>query len=279
MTRDISTRMALAVGICIVIAVSSCGAPKQAVQEARSAPAIDHGALLSQQAVDAVIWQATSAEAHRLFQQGYELARIRLDENMKQLYGMPPAVVVDVDETVLDNSPYEVTAVAISRTYLDSSWTQWVAMRKAMPLPGSVEFLTYAAGRGCEIFYVTNRNADHKDATVANLQQAGFPMADNAHVFTAEGTTDKTMRRKAISMDYDIKLVIGDQLRDFDEVFKDRWDNYGRPQVDAMQDTLRKYFVLLPNPMYGTWRDAISGNGSDAEKLEAIRNYFEKNAY
>lgn len=235
--------------------------------------------LLSQQSVDAVLWQATSAEAYRLFQQGYELARIRLDENLKQVYSMPPAVVVDVDETVLDNSPYEISNVHKGRIYSDSTWSRWVGMAKAKALPGAVDFLTYAAGRGCEIFYITNRLASDEPVTVQNLKAAGFPMADDAHVFTADGSTDKTERRNVISLVYDIKLLIGDQLRDFDEVFKDRWDDHGRPQVDAMQDTLRNYFVLLPNPMYGTWRDAISGKGSDAEKVEAIRKFFEKSAY
>lgn len=255
-------------GACGLLA---CSGPRTATTS--PVPA-DEARLLAWMAADAVLWQHTSAEAYRLFQQGYELARMRLDANLQQLYGLPPAVIVDVDETVLDNSPYEVRSIARGSTYSDSTWSLWTAEASARALPGALEFLTYVASRDCEVFYVTNRGTADKPATVRNLRELGFPYADDAHVLTREETSDKSPRRIRIGLDYDIRLLVGDQLRDFDELFKDRTVDFGRPLVDQHLDTLSKYFVLMPNPMYGTWRDAITGKGTDAQKAEAVRAFF-----
>jgi predicted secreted acid phosphatase len=81
-----------------------------------------------------------------------------------------------------------------------------------------------------------------------------------------------------VGLDYDIKLLIGDQLRDFDEVFRIRMEGFGKPQVDAMRDSLMRQFVIVPNTMYGTWRDVVSGKGTDAEKYAAVQRFFKVNA-
>jgi hypothetical protein len=122
----------------------------------------DFSRSLSQQGVDAVLWQATSAEARRLYQQCFELARIRLDQNLQDPGPMPPAVIVDVDETMLDNTPYEIRNIARGTVYDSASWTTWVNEASARALPGAVDFLKYAESRGCEIFYVTNRERHHR---------------------------------------------------------------------------------------------------------------------
>ena len=259
--------------ICTV-ALMACRGPQPVVQPVPAAT--DPSATLSLHAVDAVLWQNTSAEAYRLYQQCFELARIRLDQRLEHIHGLPPAVLVDVDETVLDNSPYEMESIALGRTFSDSTWKQWTDRASARALPGALEFLQYAASRECEVFYITNRSLPEKEATVRNLKALGFPFADRNHVMAREASSDKSVRRGQLAMDYDIKLLVGDQLRDFDEVFNDRSVDMGRPQVDALRDTLQKYFILLPNPMYGTWRDVISGKGTDAEKEKAIRRFLDQ---
>lgn len=209
--------------------------------------------------VDAVIYQHYSAEVHRLFQQGYELARIRLDANLARPHALPPAVIVDVDETVLDNSPYQVTNAIKGRTYTPETWKQWTAKATAEALPGAVAFLEYAVEKGCEVYYITNRGMDELGPTIRNLMADGFPMADSTHVLPMEGTSDKTARRAAVAEKHYIALLVGDQLTDFDQDFKDRSVGNGKPLVDARRDTLERYFILLPNPMYGAWLDAIIG--------------------
>lgn len=239
----------------------------------------DDARLLSQQNADAAIYQNSSAEVYRLFQQCYELAKIRLDANLQKPHTLPPAVIVDIDETVLDNSPYQMTNTAMGRTYSPANWSEWTMKAAAQPLPGAVEFLVYAAAKGCTVFYISNRSEAEKAATIQNLETLHFPMANDAHVMCMQaGTSDKTDRRARVSAGFYVSLLIGDQLRDFDEIFKDRSTDLGRDHVVAMRDTLRDYFIMLPNPMYGTWLDAVNGK-VDSLKVGKKAQFFERNKY
>ena len=272
--------MSRSLPLFLLITLLSC-APKQQVVEVPPAdpPPIDHGALLSQQGADAVLWQNSSAEAYRLFQQGYELARIRLAENMARIGKGPFAVVVDIDETVLDNSPYQVNLVRDGRTYDQATWKDWTDKAEAKASPGALEFLLHARTVGCEVFYITNRDVRERASTLKNLSELGFPFADEAHLLLMDGTSDKTERRAKVSETYQIVLLVGDQLRDFDERFKDRSVNYGKDLVQAYADTLSRYFVLLPNPIYGTYRDAVLGKGPEEEKLQRMQDWMDRNGY
>ena len=244
---------------------------------------------LSQQGADAVLWQNAGAEAYRCYQQGYELAEMKLDANLEEIAeeqqmipaaefdARQPAVIVDVDETVLDNSPFEVEGIAQGLTYTPARWKEWTKRANAAALPGSVDFLKYAVDQGCAVYYITNRDVDEKQWTIDNLIRAGFPMVDAEHVMTREDTSDKTARRARVAAEHRVVLLVGDQLTDFDERLKDRTTDRGRATVDAMADTLLQYFVLLPNPMYGVWRDAISGSGktaTDSSKVERVNSFF-----
>ena len=243
-----------------------------------SAPASgnDIGRALSQQNVDAVIYQHSSAEVYRLYQQCFELAHLRLLQNLDRPHDKPPAVVVDIDETVLDNSPFQMTNVAQGRTYTPKNWSDWTARAEAKATPGSVEFLNDAARKGCQIFYITNRSAAEQAATIRNLRALSFPTVDEKHVLCMDGNdTDKTKRREQVRTKWFIALLVGDQLRDYDERFKDRAMDNGRPMVDAMRDSLSTWFIMLPNPMYGTWLDAVSGK-TDSVKVSRKSAWFDK---
>jgi 5'-nucleotidase (lipoprotein e(P4) family) len=225
------------------------------------------------------LWQNASAEAHRLYQQCYELARIRLAENLKKVTSGTPAVIVDIDETVLDNSPYEVHLVANGRIYDDATWKEWTAKGQATALPGAVEFLIHAAEQGCEIYYISNRHVSEGEGTLKNLKDLNFPFADGAHLLLMEDVSDKTQRRRSVADKHPVVLLVGDQLRDFDERFKDRSIDNGKALVDQYTDTLRQYFIMLPNPMYGTWRDAVQGKGTPEEKLQRMNSFFKSTSY
>jgi 5'-nucleotidase (lipoprotein e(P4) family) len=233
---------------------------------------------LAQQSADAVIYQNTSAEIHRLYAQCYELARIRLLENLRIPDERPPAVITDIDETVLDNSPYQIRCAAQGLTYAPDTWEQWVLMGAAKALPGSLEFLRFAQQQGCEVFYISNRSATEKNATIKNLYELGFPNADEAHVMCMDATSDKTERRGRVAKGHRVVLLLGDQLRDLDERFKDRTTDYGRNVLTTMQDTLEHYFIMLPNVMYGTWMDAVAGK-VDSLKTEKKAAFFKANSY
>jgi 5'-nucleotidase (lipoprotein e(P4) family) len=191
----------------------------------------------------------------------------------------PMAVIVDIDETVLDNSPYQITAVKNGRTFDQNEWKAWTDMASAKASPGALEFLRMAKDATCEVFYITNRDIRERATTLKNLSDLGFPDADEAHLLLMDGSSDKTERRARVRATHDVVLLVGDQLRDFDERFKDRSVNDGKAVVDAMADSLSKYFILLPNPMYGTYRDAIQGKGSEVEKLQRTEEWFQRNGY
>lgn len=245
----------------------ACGPRQQAV-----APATDHGArpAIIQQNVNAALYQNASAEVAWLFEQGYAFARVKLDANLAATDSLPPAVVVDVDETVLDNSAYEVENIVMGRGYADSTWKAWTARAAAPPIPGAVDFLKYAAGRGCTVFYITNRHHSEKESTITNLRKYDFPMADAEHVLTMGESSDKTERRSSVQRSHRVVLFVGDQLTDYSQLLKDRSLELGLPGMYMMAEPLSRYFILLPNSVYGYWRDGITGRGTDAEKMRRV---------
>lgn len=238
--------------------------------------ALDPQASLSQQNVNAALYQNASAEVAWLYEQGYAHARLKLDVNLRDTSSLKPAVIVDVDETVLDNSPYELENLLAGCTYSDSTWKVWTARATAKPLPGALDFLNYAKSRGCAVFYITNRSASEKGVTIANLVAHGFPDADGTHVMTMEASSDKTERRQLVQAGHRVVLYVGDQLTDYDQLLRDRSIEEGLPSMYSISELLQRFFVLLPNSTYGYWRDGITGKGSDAEKLQRVREYIQK---
>ncbi len=240
---------------------------------------------------DAALWQNTSAEAYWSYRQNYEYATWKLElmlesiEQDKQMVDStewdrrPLAVIVDIDETVLDNSPYQIAAVKNGKTFTPGDWKAWTEKAVAKASPGARDFLLAVRDGGCEVFYITNRDRSERASTLKNLQDVGFPYVDDAHLLLMEGTSDKTARRAVVRNTHNVLLLVGDQLRDFDERFKDRSVDNGKNIVEAMADSLGQYFILLPNPMYGTYRDAIQGKGTDAEKLARMKAWFDANGY
>ena len=266
----------------------SCGSSRPTTR-AEAVP--DHRALLSQQAVDAVLWQHSSAEAHYLQWQAFQLAMWRLDMNIMETFEedrslapdardeRPFAVVVDVDETMLDNSPYEMHLLRSGDVYTPESWKEWTDKAEAKAIPGAVEFARYARSMECEVFYITNRDTSERASTLRNLMEQGFPFVDEEHLLLMAGTSDKTARRARVDSTHRVMLFVGDQLTDFDQALRERGRNNGKDLLEGMTPMLARRFVLLPNAMYGYWRDAITGRGGWAEKLLQVKSYIANTAY
>jgi len=174
----------------------------------------------------------------------------------------PLAIIVDVDETVLDNTPYNATLILEDKVYEDVSWDAWCNMRAAKPLPGAVDFAQFAAHNGITMFYVTNRRAHLRDATADNLRAQGFPVPDdNSTVLPRDDargwTKDKGSRRSSIDEKYRVVMMLGDNLGDFvDGAYA---DNVARARVVAPhQSWWGERWFMLPNPDYGSWVDAAT---------------------
>jgi acid phosphatase len=187
--------------------------------------------------------------------------------------GQPLAIILDVDETVLDNTPYQARRIDVDGLYEPASWSAWVAERRARAVPGAVEFTQWAAGAGIAVFYVTNRSAADGAATADNLRALGFPLPEGEErlllLDDARGFgSDKVSRRQLVDRDYRVIGLFGDNLGDFLGGVKT--DNATRKRRTATyRDWWGSRWFMLPNPMYGSWVDAASKFCDGAEKDDA----------
>ncbi len=223
----------------------------------------------------ATIWYNKSAEMQASYIQNYKLAKLMIDNNLAlNKSGKTPAVVLDLDETVLNNSPFQFKQISTQKTYSKELWTEWVNLAKADALPGALDFTNYAKSKGVEVFYISNRNKEeHLDATLKNLQNLNFPNADTSYILLITTTSDKTERRNKVSEQHEIILFIGDNLTDFSEIFADRGDDMGKSVVEGNKALFGTKYIIMPNPMYGEWLKAIYKNSYkwSPEQMDSLR--------
>lgn len=256
-----------------VLIVSSCSSTADVATVSES-----YSKQLSQQNVDAVIWTATSAEMFYASHQAFDLANYKLRAKLnKEEKDRPMAVVMDLDETVIDNSPYSIEQIALGKTFNPDTWYEWCMEANAELLPGALAFIKKCEELNVEVFYISNRSVETLEGTIANLQKFGIK-ATSRNVLLKEDESDKTSRRNIVLAKYDVLLYLGDNLRDFSEIFKDRASNYGKDVVQEELGNLRENFILIPNPMYGDWKAPLYGEKrlSQEEKLKAINSFFKK---
>ncbi|MDI9238198.1 5'-nucleotidase, lipoprotein e(P4) family [Lysobacter sp. LF1] len=231
--------------------------------------------------LNAVLWMQTAAEYPAATTTVYRAAADKLDTALKQKHwdalvtdergnaatGLPPAVVMDVDETVLDNSPYQARLVRDGKEYDEVTWDAWVAEKNAKAVPGVVDFAKAAAAKGVTILYLSNRAVHLKDATIANLKAVGMPVKDDS-VFLGLGTvvegceqngSEKNCRRRLAGQQYRVLMQFGDQLGDFVQITANTRE--GRAQLlEQYGDWFGERWWMLPNPTYGSWEPAVFNN-------------------
>lgn len=206
------------------------------------------------------LFTQVSAEYRALCMQAYLLATNMLERNSDGATS-PLAVVLDLDETVLDNSPYTAWQVASGNPFAPDTWTLWVEKAAAEAVPGAVDFLLRADELGVALFYISNRDTSHLEATMKNMRNLGLPQVSPEHFLLKSHTSDKTERRDAVrAMGYDITLLIGDNLGDFEGRYDRPATNEERGAAAMEQSHLfGKKYIVLPNTLYGTWEGAIYG--------------------
>lgn len=177
----------------------------------------------------------------------------------------PPAVIVDVDETVLDNTGFEARVIQAGMTYDATMWKAWTTEGVATAIPGAAEFLTHAKNRGVTVFYITNRDEDERPGTLRNLQNLGFPVTTGTLLLRSNGVSDKSPRRKQVADRYRVLLVAGDDLNDFANARSASWQQ----RADIIENNRSWWgtrWFMIPNPMYGSWENAAIGAGGTPEE-------------
>jgi acid phosphatase len=247
--------------------------------------------------LDAVLWLQTSTEYAAVTTGVYAAATAELRERVETdpaaAAGM--AVVLDVDETVLDNSRYQGQLVLDDATYESETWDRWIELRAAGAVPGAIDFIRTSQSLGVHVALITNRtcrsrpgNAEscpQKADTLADLDRLGAdtgaitlflrgdtPPARCRELLTAseqpdgKWSSDKTSRRACVSLDRDIVMLFGDQLGDFTEASHSATGESGHDIAAGYEEFWGKTWFMLPNPTYGGWRPNAA-----AEKRKSIQ--------
>lgn len=238
--------------------------------------------------LDSTVWAGTAVEHDGLILQAYHQARIMLERALRDrkwtaapeqeghpFRNLPSAIIMDIDETILDNSPFEALEATAGGQYDENEWQAWVAKARAPALPGAVEFTKFARSRGVTVFYVTNRASSLKAATRSNLEAAGFPFDTKIDTLYCRGEKpswgpDKTTRRAEIAARYRILLLFGDDLGDFVSGASSSVQ-HRHELVEHYRENWGIKWIVLPNAMYGSWESALFASASNPDEQERRR--------
>lgn len=187
----------------------------------------------------------------------------------------PMAIILDVDETVLDNVAFQARSILSGLSY-PNGWIEWGLEASAKPVPGVSNFLKKASKKGIKIFYVTNRVAELEEATRKNIKNLGLPFDEDRDVLLMRDEngwgSDKVSRRALVAKDYRILMLVGDQLTDFISLEEATTDIVSRKELaEKYSDMWGQKWFMLTNPMYGKWEGAIYGNKYPDTKEEIMQ--------
>ncbi len=242
--------------------------------------------------LNATLWMQNSIEYKANSLSVFALAKIRLDqlladkkhtaapnEQKGDFANLPPAVVLDADETLIDNSGYQAWMVMTANTFSPKTWTAYVNSMETLAVPGAVEFCKYADSKGVKVFYVTNRTNEEKPASKKNMEKLGFPMGGNVDTFLfAKDQPDwgsaKSTRRAFIAKSYRIVMMMGDNYGDFSDGYKGSMADRLK-EFDANKERWGRDWIMLANPAYGSFESAPFMHDykkSQAEQRKAKRD-------
>lgn len=268
----------------LLLALTACGGGQNVRP---SSPAQPVQATASHENLNAVLWMQTAAEYEANVRSLFGAAAETLDRALadsawdalprserggQRVENLPTAIIVDADETVIDNSPYQARLVERNMRHNSDAWHEWTRKRQATALPGAREFLRAAAQRGVTIFYVTNRSAEAKRDTYDNLKALGFPMSEPEDtVLTIDESqgweSAKGTRRMFVGERYRVLMLMGDNLGDFLDGYN--VDARSRAAlIEPYAGWWGQRWFMLPNPSYGGWEGAITRDATDPHRAK-----------
>lgn len=284
----------------LVLALAGCQsapAPRVAPEAApQPAPVAAVETPAANDNLNALAWMQAAEEYRLATGQTYRAALAQLDRAIKTPGwdalvpseranppdGLPPAVIFDIDETLLDNSPYQARLLRDGGVYEETGWDAWVREEKAKPIPGALEFARAAAARGVAIFYVSNRAVHLDEPTLANLRAVGFPVDDNTRFLGlghfVEGCeqigAEKGCRRQLVGRTHRVLMQFGDQIGDM--VTIEANNPAGRQAaLEPYLGWFGERWWVLPNPTYGSWEPALFNNAWSLPEVERRRMKYD----
>ncbi len=233
----------------VMLALTGCAQQKTDAQQ-----------KLNDESVMALNWFQQSGEYQALTYQAFNTAKIAFD-NAKPLDGKPKAVVVDLDETMIDNSAYSAWQVKANKPFDSKTWSEWTAAKQALAVPGAVSFANYVNSHGGTMFYVSNRKTSEYAATMENLNSLGFTGVNEKTLLLSSDTSNKQARFDAIkAAGYNIVIYAGDNLNDFGSATYHKDNAERRAFVNQNHNQFGTQYIVLPNPLYGDWESGLAAS-------------------
>ena len=258
------TKSVSAIFIAAVFFVS-CASASGTAEKAKQAAAKNEAdeVLLAEQGMLAYNWMQQSGEYRALAYQAFNAAKAAFDAAVPA-DGMKKAVVVDLDETMIDNSAEGAIRLLEHKEFDPSFWTRWCEAEQALAIPGAVEFANYVNSHGGKMFYVSNRIVGPEyQPTINNLKALGFTGVDSTSVLLKDKVSQKTARFEQVEKaGYEIVVFIGDNLDDFrftGETYR-KLNDVRRSVVDKYKSDFGVKYIVLPNPLYGNWEGGLNAD-------------------
>lgn len=244
---------------------------------------------LNNQSILAINWMQQSGEYRALAYQAFNIARVAFDQAASH-HISNPAVIVDLDETILDNSAYQASLISTNQGFESKTWNQWINAKQTLAVAGAVDFVNYVNSNGGKVFFVSNRgdsstNVSSKNdlelSTLINMNNLGFRgVTDETLLLKGEFTktvdgkvnTSKQWRFEAVvnsaadGIKHNVVVLMGDNLNDFADIDKNK-NQVRKEFVDQTKSQqgiftitdsgFQPAYVTLPNPVYGDWENGL----------------------
>jgi len=270
-------RVVVGGAICFALGIAWHARDGERAQADPTAPATQAPVFPMEARLGANIWLQTSAEYRACCLQIYRLAGQRLEVILKTATEKPgkPAIVMDLDETVFDNSAFQTYLYANRLEYSQKLWDEYEEKywKDVTLIPGAKEFIQKAEALGVTVIYISNRTVPYETSTIKALEHNGLNVAgikQRMILRPENGSSDKSSRRDEVSARFNVLMYFGDNLRDFAEAFaapkmaKDASVADYRQAIDARLKSADEAachwgvdWFVIPNPVYGEWEKLI----------------------
>ena len=254
------------IAVALAVVITGCGAAPQSSSIARD------------DRLDAILWQTTSAEYQVLAKSIYATATLHLEraladrhwsalpEQQDNFQHLPPAIIMDIDETVLDTGRFQSHLVKNRTRFSTAVWREWMSHNDPPAVPGALDFISFAQARGVTVFFITNRDQATEAATRRHLGAVGIELPTDIDTVLcanerADWGIDKGRRRRFLGQTHRALMLFGDDLGDFISEYRNSpAARFKEPFKHSFWGT--KWF-MLPNPMYGSWEGSLYDYRSD----------------